>query len=76
MHIAIIMDGNGRWASRRHLPRTAGHRAGAKAVKGNGGKLILLSPDEYVRDVLNTAGIDLVMPIMFDRNDAIAAVRQ
>jgi anti-anti-sigma factor len=50
--------------------------AGAKAVKGNGGKLILLSPDEYVRDVLNTAGIDLVMPIMFDRNDAIAAVRQ
>jgi undecaprenyl diphosphate synthase len=32
MHIAIIMDGNGRWASRRGLPRTAGHRAGADAV--------------------------------------------
>ncbi len=32
MHIAIIMDGNGRWAARRRLPRTAGHRAGAKAV--------------------------------------------
>jgi undecaprenyl diphosphate synthase len=32
MHIAIIMDGNGRWASRRGLPRSAGHRAGAKAV--------------------------------------------
>ena len=32
MHIAIIMDGNGRWAIQRHLPRTAGHRAGAKAV--------------------------------------------
>jgi len=32
MDIAIIMDGNGRWASRRHLLRTAGHRAGAKAV--------------------------------------------
>jgi undecaprenyl diphosphate synthase len=32
MHIAIIMDGNGRWASRRHLPRSAGHRAGAKTV--------------------------------------------
>ena len=32
MHIAIIMDGNGRWATRRHLPRTAGHRAGARAV--------------------------------------------
>ena len=32
MHIAIIMDGNGRWAARRLLQRTAGHRAGAKAV--------------------------------------------
>lgn len=32
MHIAIIMDGNGRWASRRRLPRTAGHRAGATVV--------------------------------------------
>jgi len=32
MHIAIIMDGNGRWAARRQLPRSAGHRAGAKAV--------------------------------------------
>jgi undecaprenyl diphosphate synthase len=32
MHVAIIMDGNGRWAARRHLPRTAGHRAGAKAI--------------------------------------------
>ncbi|MCD6081238.1 MAG: di-trans,poly-cis-decaprenylcistransferase [Candidatus Omnitrophica bacterium] len=32
-HIAIIMDGNGRWARRRGLPRTYGHRQGAKAVK-------------------------------------------
>ncbi|HVF16641.1 MAG TPA: polyprenyl diphosphate synthase [Steroidobacteraceae bacterium] len=32
MHVAIIMDGNGRWALRRGLPRTAGHRAGAEAV--------------------------------------------
>ncbi len=32
MHVAIIMDGNGRWAARRGLPRSAGHRAGAKAV--------------------------------------------
>ena len=32
MHTAIIMDGNGRWASRRHLNREAGHRAGAKSV--------------------------------------------
>jgi len=32
-HIAIIMDGNGRWAKRRHMPRVAGHRAGVAAVK-------------------------------------------
>jgi undecaprenyl diphosphate synthase len=32
-HVAIIMDGNGRWAQQRHLPRIAGHQAGAKAVK-------------------------------------------
>ena len=32
-HIAIIMDGNGRWARRRNQPRVAGHRAGAKSVR-------------------------------------------
>jgi undecaprenyl diphosphate synthase len=32
-HLAIIMDGNGRWAGRRHLPRVAGHRAGVKAAR-------------------------------------------
>ena len=32
-HIAVIMDGNGRWAQRRHLPRIAGHRAGVKAAR-------------------------------------------
>lgn len=32
-HIAIIMDGNGRWAASRGLPRTEGHRAGARAVR-------------------------------------------
>jgi undecaprenyl diphosphate synthase len=32
-HVAIIMDGNGRWAKQRYLPRTAGHRAGVKAVR-------------------------------------------
>lgn len=32
-HIAIIMDGNGRWAERRHLPRVAGHKAGVDAVR-------------------------------------------
>ena len=33
LHVAIIMDGNGRWATRRGLPRSAGHRAGARAVR-------------------------------------------
>jgi undecaprenyl diphosphate synthase len=33
MHVAIIMDGNGRWAERRGLPRAAGHRAGVVAVR-------------------------------------------
>jgi undecaprenyl diphosphate synthase len=32
-HVAIIMDGNGRWAARRHLPRIAGHKAGVEAVR-------------------------------------------
>src|SRR5438132_12545504 len=32
-HIAIIMDGNGRWATRRGFPRVAGHRGGAKAAR-------------------------------------------
>ena len=32
-HIAIIMDGNGRWAKARHLPRVAGHRKGIEAVR-------------------------------------------
>ena len=33
LHVAIIMDGNGRWAKRRGLPRVAGHRAGVTAVR-------------------------------------------
>jgi undecaprenyl diphosphate synthase len=32
-HVAIIMDGNGRWAAERHLPRVEGHRAGIEAVR-------------------------------------------
>lgn len=33
VHVAIIMDGNGRWAKKRGLPRLAGHNAGMKAMK-------------------------------------------
>lgn len=32
-HIAVIMDGNGRWAQRRHLPRVAGHKAGVRTAR-------------------------------------------
>ena len=32
-HVAVIMDGNGRWAQRRHLPRVAGHRSGTKTAR-------------------------------------------
>ena len=33
-HVAIVMDGNGRWAKQRHRPRSFGHRAGQKVVRG------------------------------------------
>ncbi|MGH9711291.1 MAG: undecaprenyl diphosphate synthase family protein, partial [Candidatus Acidiferrales bacterium] len=33
LHVAILMDGNGRWAEARGLPRSAGHRAGVEAVR-------------------------------------------
>ncbi|MFN9580298.1 MAG: polyprenyl diphosphate synthase, partial [Novosphingobium sp.] len=32
-HVAIIMDGNGRWAKKRHLPRAVGHQRGVEAVR-------------------------------------------
>jgi len=41
LHVAIIMDGNGRWATRRGLPRGAGHRAGAEAVR----RVVTAAPD-------------------------------
>ena len=41
LHLAIVMDGNGRWATRRGLPRAAGHRAGAEAVR----RVVRIAPD-------------------------------
>jgi len=41
LHVAVIMDGNGRWAVRRGLPRTAGHRAGVQAVR----RVVEAAPD-------------------------------
>ena len=47
-HIAIIMDGNGRWAKRRHLPRVAGHRSGVSAVRST----IEITPPELISDLM------------------------
>ncbi|MDB5411055.1 MAG: hypothetical protein JWL84_5967 [Rhodospirillales bacterium] len=47
---------------------------GAKAVRGHGGKMVLLSPEENVEKALKTAGIDALIPIHHDRAAAIAAV--
>ncbi len=44
IHVAIIMDGNGRWAARRGLPRVAGHRAGAEAVR----RVVEAAPDQGI----------------------------
>src|SRR5437879_4885869 len=41
LHVAIIMDGNGRWATRRGLPRSAGHRAGVLAAR----RVVEAAPD-------------------------------
>ena len=45
LHVAIVMDGNGRWAARRGLPRVAGHRAGAEAVR----RTVEAAPDLGIR---------------------------
>jgi len=67
MHTAIIMDGNGRWAERRGLARSAGHRAGAKAVRrvveaATRGPIDILtlyafSSDNWSRPVQEVAGL-------------------
>jgi undecaprenyl diphosphate synthase len=43
-HIAIIMDGNGRWATERHLPRAVGHRAGVEALR----RVVQLCDDYHI----------------------------
>ena len=45
LHVAIIMDGNGRWATRRGLPRVAGHRAGIASVR----RVVERAPDLGIR---------------------------
>ena len=43
-HLAIIMDGNGRWATKRHLPRLAGHKAGVNALR----RVLECAVDEHI----------------------------
>ncbi|MBF6590020.1 MAG: di-trans,poly-cis-decaprenylcistransferase [Ktedonobacterales bacterium] len=43
-HIAVIMDGNGRWATQRHLPRSMGHHAGVEALR----RVVQLCDDQHV----------------------------
>ncbi len=43
-HLAIIMDGNGRWATKRHLPRLAGHKAGVNALR----RVLECAIDEHI----------------------------
>jgi undecaprenyl pyrophosphate synthase len=50
-HVAIIMDGNGRWAERRHLPRAAGHRSGVKAAR-----VIIETCSRFARKLAPPAG--------------------
>src|SRR5688572_6702431 len=45
MHVAIIMDGNGRWAEERGLPRTAGHLAGVNTVR----RIVEAAPSQGIR---------------------------
>lgn len=67
LHVAIIMDGNGRWAAQRGLPRLMGHRAGAEAVRRTleaapslGIRYLTLyafSSDNWKRPALEVAGL-------------------
>jgi len=52
-HVAIIMDGNGRWALKKGLPRLAGHREGAKAV------------ERIIRAAASTPGLDYLSLFAF-----------
>ena len=45
LHVAIVMDGNGRWAKRRGMPRTLGHREGVEALK----RTVKAAPDNNIR---------------------------
>jgi undecaprenyl diphosphate synthase len=76
-HVAIIMDGNGRWAAKRGLPRVAGHRAGAEAVRramqaavDNGVEVLTLyafSSENWKRSNEEIADLTSLMRFYLDR---------
>ena len=76
--VAIIMDGNGRWAERRGLPRSAGHKAGAKIVQGvleifkrlnvHHVTLYAFSTENWKRP---KAEVDTLMKLLYDYVDGV-----
>jgi undecaprenyl diphosphate synthase len=79
-HIAIIMDGNGRWARRRSLPRLAGHRAGTENIRrivreccDEGVRFLTLyafSTENWNRPTLEVRGLLTIMAEFIDRETA------
>ena len=77
LHVAIIMDGNGRWATARRMPRIAGHRAGASTVRrvieqapamGIGTlTLYAFSSDNWKRPVEEVTGLFMLLGEFLDR---------
>jgi len=82
-HVAIIMDGNGRWAAKRGLPRAAGHKAGAEAVRramraavDNGVEVLTLyafSSENWKRSSEEIADLTSLMRFYLDRELASLA---
>src|SRR5919199_5425048 len=79
-HIAIIMDGNGRWARQRSLPRHAGHRAGTENIKrivreckDRGIRFLTLyafSTENWSRPTLEVRGLMAILSEFIDRETA------
>src|SRR5712691_8679420 len=61
-HVAIIMDGNGRWATRRGLPRVAGHREGVKTAR---------AIDHVVHATRDNTGLGLMMAFNYSGRDEL-----
>lgn len=76
-HIAVIMDGNGRWAAKRGLPRIMGHRAGVKTVKeivkacsGLGVKVLTLyafSTENWLRPKSEVSGLMSILKVFLKK---------